>query len=82
MQLKAKLARNALTIGSWITLGHPSIADIMAAAGFDWLVLDTEHSVLELGEVQMLIQVLDPVLCRMAAAISGAGPPAITDASW
>jgi hypothetical protein len=29
--------------------------------------------------MQMLIQVLDPVLCRMAAAISGAGPPAMTD---
>ena len=35
MQLKSKLARNALTIGSWVTLGHPAIAEIMAAAGFD-----------------------------------------------
>ena len=31
----------------------------MAAAGFDWLVLDMEHSVLELSEVQSIIQVLD-----------------------
>ena len=71
MQLKAKLARNALTIGSWITLGHPSIAEIMAAAGFDWLVLDTEHSVLELNEVQMLIQVLEgrgcPAIVRLTS---------------
>ena len=28
------------------------------------------------------IPVLDPVEARMAAAISGAGPPAMTDASW
>jgi len=26
--------------------------------------------------------VLDPVAARIAAAINGAGPPAITDASW
>jgi len=30
----------------------------------------------------MLIHVLDPVFCRIAAAISGAGPPAKTEASW
>ncbi len=30
----------------------------------------------------MLIHVLDPVWLRIAAAISGAGPPAMTDASW
>ena len=40
MQLKSKLAQSEITIGSWITLGHPSIAEIMATAGFDWLVLD------------------------------------------
>jgi 2-dehydro-3-deoxyglucarate aldolase len=71
MQLKSKLARNALTIGSWITLGHPSIAEIMAGAGFDWLVLDMEHSVLELSDVQMLIQVLDgrgcPAIVRLTS---------------
>ena len=63
MSLKTRLARHELTIGSWITLGHPSIAEIMAKAGFDWLVLDTEHSVLELSEVQAIIQILDGQQC-------------------
>ena len=63
MQLKSKLAQLELTIGSWITLGHPAIAEIMAGAGFDWLVLDMEHSVLELNEVQTIIQVLDRQQC-------------------
>ena len=44
--LKQRLAKNELTIGSWVTLGHPSIAEIMASAGFDWLVVDAEHSVI------------------------------------
>ena len=33
------------TVGSWITLNHPSIAEIMADSGFDWLCVDMEHSV-------------------------------------
>jgi 2-dehydro-3-deoxyglucarate aldolase len=77
MQLKEKLARNALTIGSWITLGHPSIAEIMAAAGFDWLVLDIEHSILELSEVQMLIQVLDGQQCPAIVRLTSNHPDQI-----
>lgn len=77
MQLKSKLARNALTIGSWVTLGHPAIAEIMAAAGFDWLVLDTEHSVLELSEVQMLIQVLDSQQCPAIVRLTSNHPDQI-----
>lgn len=43
------------TIGSWITLNHPSIAEIMADAGFDWLCVDMEHSVTDYFEAQQLI---------------------------
>ena len=77
MQLKSKLARNALTIGSWVTLGHPAIAEIMAAAGFDWLVLDMEHSVLEISEVQMLIQVLDSQRCPAIVRLTSNHPDQI-----
>ncbi len=42
-------------IGSWITLNHPSIAEIMAEAGFDWLCVDMEHSVTDYSEAQQLI---------------------------
>lgn len=63
MNLKQKLRAQELTIGSWITLGHSSIAEIMASSGFDWLVLDMEHSVLELNEVQQLIQAIDVHRC-------------------
>lgn len=77
MELKSRLAANELTIGSWITLGHPAIAEIMASAGFDWLVLDTEHSVLELSEVQMLIQVLDSQRCPAIVRLTSNHPDQI-----
>ena len=77
MQLKSKLAQSEITIGSWITLGHPSIAEIMATAGFDWLVLDMEHSVLELSEIQMLIQVLDMQKCPAIVRLTSNHPDQI-----
>ncbi len=77
MSLKTRLARRDLTIGSWITLGHSSIAEIMAKAGFDWLVLDTEHSVLELSEVQTMIQVLDSQQCPAIVRLTSNHPDQI-----
>lgn len=77
MQLKAKLADSKLTIGSWITLGHPAIAEIMASAGFDWLVLDMEHSVLELSEVQTIMQVLDVQRCPAIVRLTSNDPDQI-----
>ena len=43
------------SLGSWITLNNPSIAEIMADAGFDWLCVDMEHSVTDYSEAQQLI---------------------------
>jgi 2-keto-3-deoxy-L-rhamnonate aldolase RhmA len=54
--LKKKLQKRETTIGSWITLGHTSIVEIMAKAGFKWLVVDMEHSVITLDMAQQLIQ--------------------------
>ena len=47
------------TIGSWITIGHPVIAEIMADAGFDWLAVDLEHSAITEREAEDLIRVID-----------------------
>lgn len=58
INLKDKLKNNKLTVGSWITLGHTAIPEIMAKAGFDWLVVDMEHSAITLAEAQSLIQTI------------------------
>ncbi len=59
LTLKEKLATNRVTIGSWITLAHPAIAEIMARAGFEWLVVDLEHSTITIREAEELIRVID-----------------------
>jgi 2-dehydro-3-deoxyglucarate aldolase len=53
--LKEKIRNNELTIGSWITIGHPAIAEILANAGFEWLVIDIEHTTIDFSMVQSLI---------------------------
>ncbi|MBT6052265.1 MAG: 2,4-dihydroxyhept-2-ene-1,7-dioic acid aldolase [Candidatus Scalindua sp.] len=57
--LKQKLSSNEITIGSWITLGNASVAEIMTKAGFDWLTVDMEHSAITLYQAQQLIQVIE-----------------------
>jgi 2-dehydro-3-deoxyglucarate aldolase len=48
-------ANKRIQLGSWITINNPSIAEIMADAGFDWLCIDLEHSVTDYFEAQQLI---------------------------
>ncbi|QOQ98958.1 2,4-dihydroxyhept-2-ene-1,7-dioic acid aldolase [Campylobacter lari] len=55
MNLKEKLQNNELTIGSWISIGHPCIAELMSNAGFEWLVIDFEHTSMNYETVQNLI---------------------------
>ena len=54
-------------MGSWITLGHPAIAEILARAGFDWLVVDMEHSTMSIEQAGELIRVID--LCDSAPLV-------------
>jgi 2-dehydro-3-deoxyglucarate aldolase len=65
--LKQKLKSNALTLGSWITLGHPSIAEILARAGFDWLVVDMEHTTISIEQAGELIRTID--LCGVSPLV-------------
>lgn len=65
--LKKKLKANSLTIGSWITLGHTSIAEILASAGYDWLVVDLEHTTISIEQAGELIRVID--LCGVAPLV-------------
>lgn len=57
--LREKLKSGKLSLGSWITLGHPAIAEIFAKAGFDWLVVDLEHSTISIDQAGELIRTID-----------------------
>ena len=52
---KRLLSRETL-IGTVVTLPSPPLAEILADTGFDWLWIDAEHSPMEMGEVQSILQ--------------------------
>lgn len=59
IDLKKKLCGRLFSPGSWVTTGHTAVAEIMAKAGYDWLVVDMEHSAVTLDIAQQLIQVIE-----------------------
>jgi 2-dehydro-3-deoxyglucarate aldolase len=65
--LKSRLGKTQFTLGSWITLAHPGIAEIMSRAGFDWLTVDLEHSVITIREAEELIRVI--ALCGVCPLV-------------
>lgn len=56
---KAALARGEVRIGAWAGLANPYCTEIMATAGFDWLVLDNEHAPNDLRSTLAQLQVLE-----------------------
>jgi len=57
--LKTKLKSKDLIIGSWISFGFTQTCEIMAKAGFDWLVIDMEHTAIDNNQCLHLIQVIE-----------------------
>ncbi len=53
--LKKKLLAHQLSLGCWVTIGHPLIPGLLAPAGFDWLCVDMEHSSIDLAQLLPLI---------------------------
>lgn len=56
--LRKRLATQEVTVGSWIQFGQAAIAEIMATAGYDWIVVDLEHSVISLREAEEMIRII------------------------
>jgi len=56
--LRSRILNNELTVGSWITLACPDVAEVLGQAGFDWLTVDMEHSSIGINEAQHLIRAI------------------------
>ena len=86
--LKEKLQRSEVAIGTFIGIGHPEITEFLSVLGFDWLLLDGEHSPLSLETMQAMMQSMrntdtcvpiirvewnDPVIIKRALDIGAYG---------
>ncbi len=70
MSLKNKLKNNQLTIGSWIMMGNSMSVEVMALAGFEWLVIDIEHTSIDLETTQILITTIQSNSMRALVRVS------------
>jgi 4-hydroxy-2-oxoheptanedioate aldolase len=55
-RFKAALAARTPQIGLWANLANSTTVEILAGAGFDWLLIDTEHAPADLENVLRQLQ--------------------------
>lgn len=54
--LKKRIQTEEITFGSVVSIPHPSVVEILSLAGFDWVLIDTEHIAIHIETVQSLVQ--------------------------
>lgn len=86
-EIKKKLRSGGVSLGSWMSMAHPSIAEILASAGYEWVVVETEHTAIDNSEVLRLIMAIevggavplvrlawnDPIQCKAVLDSGAAG---------
>ena len=64
--IKHSLKNAKPTLGCWLTLASPAVAELIAHCGFDWLVIDAEHGPNDTQDIAAQLRAID------AAAFNGA----------
>jgi 2-dehydro-3-deoxyglucarate aldolase len=59
------------SIGTWLSLPNESVAEIFAKAGYDWVVIDLEHSSININQAEQLIRVIDLAGSKPFVRLSG-----------
>jgi 2-dehydro-3-deoxyglucarate aldolase len=55
MNLKQKIRNQIPSIGTWLSIPHTSIVEILGTADFEWITLDMEHASIDLESALNLI---------------------------
>lgn len=85
--VKQALQNGKATMGTFLGLGSPHVTELLAHAGFDWLVLETEHSAVDAPQVETMLMAMsgtdttpivrvtrdDPIEIQRALDIGGMG---------
>lgn len=59
-RFKAALAACERQMGLWVTIPDSGVTELLAGCGFDWLLLDTEHTSVGLGDLTAMMQATAP----------------------
>lgn len=61
--LRLRLRNGTPTLGSWLSLGSVAVAELMCRAGFDFLVVDLEHSPTSIATASDMIRAIEQSGC-------------------
>ena len=57
--IRKKLSSGDVSIGSWMQIPHPSIAEIMGQSNYDWVAVDMEHGAVSAHQLPDLFRALE-----------------------
>ncbi|MBS0243044.1 MAG: 2-dehydro-3-deoxyglucarate aldolase, partial [Proteobacteria bacterium] len=57
--MKDKIARGETALGVSLMFPSPQLVEMLAYAGFDWVLLDCEHGSLSLADVELMAMAAD-----------------------
>ena len=56
--IRQKLRSGGVSWGAWLLLGSPAAAEVMAGLGYDWLIIDGEHTAVSMPQLQLMLQAM------------------------
>ena len=67
--IKHSLKNAKPTLGCWLTLASPAVAELIAHCGFDWLVIDAEHGPSDTQDIAAQLRAIDAAAFNGASAV-------------
>lgn len=58
-ELRAAIRDRDPIAGSWVSIGHPIVAELSASLGFEFVLIDTEHAAIGIETLENLIRAVD-----------------------
>lgn len=57
--IKSKIRKGEVCIGSWMQISHPSIGEILAKAGYEWIAVDREHGAFSTEDLPNIFRAIE-----------------------
>ena len=57
--LKDRFESEQHLTGTWVSIGHPTVAEVSASVGFDFVLIDTEHTTISLETLENMVRAVE-----------------------
>jgi 2-keto-3-deoxy-L-rhamnonate aldolase RhmA len=72
--LRPKLYAEEVSVGCQLGLGSPNVCELLAQAGFDWLIIETEHNAVDLGRIEHMLMAAQGTEATVLVRVPSANP--------